>query len=297
MLQQVIRVVERPITEVTTKQIEQSVASGSPRSLIDVNVTPEIAKCLLRYNAPGESNRKVSRAGVLTTNVALLNQRWENTGEPIIMSSEGILNDGQHRLTSVVETGIPAIMDLRFGIARHAFGATNSGGKRTSAQVLTMMGVPSANVTAAILRMVISYIDGLPAAMYNRVNNSRIVDLMERWPDDVAETVHKVMTLPVELRHASIGTLFFLAIRSANQAVVDEFHEGLAMGKGPVGDPPRRLREILLKSQESKGNYGNRAASLALGIIAWNAYRKGELVTKLEWHSDTVYPKVSRVRL
>ncbi len=47
--------------------------------------------------------------------------RWLNTGEPIIVSREGILNDGQHRLLAIKETNMSAELDIRFGVPRVAF--------------------------------------------------------------------------------------------------------------------------------------------------------------------------------
>lgn len=57
---------------------------------------------------------------------------FENTGEPLILSSEGVLNNGQHRLLAVAEADAVVDMDVRFGIPRRAFTKTDIGAPRTA---------------------------------------------------------------------------------------------------------------------------------------------------------------------
>src|SRR6201994_4902895 len=66
---------------------------------------------------------------------------FENTGEPIIISAEGVLNNGQHRLLALVEADAVVDMDVRFGIPRRVFTKTDTGAARSAADVLTIGGV------------------------------------------------------------------------------------------------------------------------------------------------------------
>ena len=72
-----------------------------------------------------------------------------NTGEPIIVSREGVLNEGQHRLTAVQRSGIGAVLDVPFGISREAFAATGTGARRTVGNVGAIAGKSRASMLSA----------------------------------------------------------------------------------------------------------------------------------------------------
>src|SRR4051812_16889489 len=122
--------------DVTIGEISKAIESGASTAMLDVLITPAIARYLLTFNSPGETNRRMKTNAVDASARAMRDGKWKNTGEPIIVA-RGLLNDGQHRLQAVVKADVPVLMDLRFGIGRDAFPATNSGSKRTGADALT----------------------------------------------------------------------------------------------------------------------------------------------------------------
>ena len=90
-------------------------------------IDPTAAHRLLETNT---ANRRVSLRRVSQLADQMRAGGFENTGEPIIISDEGILNNGQHRLLAVIESGASVEMDLRFGIPRRAFVKTDTGAAR-----------------------------------------------------------------------------------------------------------------------------------------------------------------------
>lgn len=68
-----------------------------------LKVTPEMATQMLAKN---EDNRKVNDKRVSAYASIMLNGGWMATGQPIIVSKEGMLIDGQHRLNAVVRAGV-----------------------------------------------------------------------------------------------------------------------------------------------------------------------------------------------
>lgn len=67
-------------------------------------ITPEIAQALLETNT---ENRKLSRGTVQAYSQDILAGNWdENVGVAISIDENGILRDGQHRLSAIVQTGI-----------------------------------------------------------------------------------------------------------------------------------------------------------------------------------------------
>ena len=80
-------------------------------------ITPAIAKVLLANN---NKNRTLVISGVRKWAEALKSGDWEDNGETIKVADTGELNDGQHRLTAVVETGIPLATFVAFGLSRES---------------------------------------------------------------------------------------------------------------------------------------------------------------------------------
>jgi hypothetical protein len=279
------------------EEVRRLVTAGKPHSLLDALVTPEVAKTLLEYNQAGQSNRKLSRATVDLLARSILDGTWENTGEAVIVSDAELLNDGQHRLEAVIAAGMPARMDLRFGVPRHAFAATNSGAKRTAAHALTLLGATNAVQVSTAARMVLAYDAGLPAAARQRIPNAEIVRAVEeRWPD-LPDAMRYSAPLPAQVRNAATMTLAFFASRTANEPAIRDFFAVLESGAGRVDDPPHRLREALLRHRGGQDT-GTRVRFLALGIIAWNAFRKApHRLSKLEWRPGEPFPRVDGLAL
>lgn len=74
-------------------------------------IWPEDAKAYLEHNHP--KNRKISKSKVLQYVNDMENDRWADTPFPIIFTKDGVLLNGQHRLTAVVEVGSPCVFEVR----------------------------------------------------------------------------------------------------------------------------------------------------------------------------------------
>lgn len=290
-------VVNKPRT-ITVRDVKNWAESGEPRSVIDVLVTPEIARQLLRYNTAGETNRTLSRSYVDAAIKAIQGSEWENTGEPIIMSDEGLLNDGQHRLEALRESGLSCVMDLRFGIKRRAFASTNSGRKRSGGDALTIAHVKEPIAVSAAARMAICYEIGLPTPIKNRVENMAIVRAVERWPD-LPAACGMTSTLRKPLRNAATNTLAFFAMRTANEASVREFFDILRYGEGKADNPPHLLRDFMMLSPVGTGHDTTaRVRTFAACILAWNAWRKpSKGKVNLYWKESQRFPVVEDLKL
>jgi hypothetical protein len=280
----------------TARTIRRFIEDGEQHLMPDALVTPEIAAVLLEYNRPGETNRNVSKSFISATAAAMKAGRWENTGEPVIVSDAKLLNDGQHRLMAVIEAGVSVTMDIRFGIARHAFAATNAGRKRSGAQALQIMGVKGTSLVAAMARFVLLYERGLPRHQRDYVSNSDIIQAVERWPD-LAESVRFTWSMSnTVLKQRAVATLGFFAQRVANESNVREFFHVINTGEGSADNPPHMLRELLLKRGPSK-NVERSFQSLAYCIIAWNAWRRPDADCVLKWRETQPFPVVEGLRL
>ena len=287
---------DAPVTPDTLSRLVET--SGGGR--LDVEITPELARAMLAYNTHNRSMRPFRVQFFVTV---LRQGRWINTGEPIIFS-RAALNEGQHRLQAIADTGISARLDLRFGIEERAFEVTGTGATRTAGDTLSILGVPSHNAVAAQLKLLLAYDAGITSgnAIRSRVGGDEIVAAYRRWPDCL-EGVRLMQTYlgrqDVGL-HCCAGSAFaFLALRQKNPGPVGDFLFSVGMGAaGHVDDSARLLRDrLILDPRLRHSSRDANVLKLALFIEAWTAWLSGERPTTLTWKPGLPFPKMAGVTL
>ena len=118
-------------------------------------ITPALASVILHRNP---DNRRIKIGKVAEFRSDLESNRWLVNGEPIIISKEGLLNDGQHRLIAIRDSGFSMKSLLVFGVARASRLTVDQGTMRTVADFLEMEGKPAeAVVVAAVARMIAQF--------------------------------------------------------------------------------------------------------------------------------------------
>lgn len=100
-----------------------------------VNITPALAREWLKTNT---QNRTLYRTTVNGIKAALERGEYIQTHQGIAFDTDGVLMDGQHRLTAISELhdGAAFPMLVATGLPRAAFLVTDIGKKRTQADVL-----------------------------------------------------------------------------------------------------------------------------------------------------------------
>jgi hypothetical protein len=261
------------------------------------------AKAVLAYNT---GNRPVIRRKVDRLAAQMKNGEFENTGEPIIVSAEGVLNDGQHRLMAVVEADAVVDMDVRFGIARKAFTKTDTGSSRTGGDVLSIRGITGGAAIAPAVRLLILYKRGLPETVREFISNSEIDESFGRWKG--IETVGCQVAghrFPRGVRSTPLLAAAYLASRTPAKdrlpAWLETLATGLAAGRS---DPAYVLRERLMRGVDAPvGTRESLVERFAIMILSWNAFAEGRGIgqRELRWSASgkTVgpFPQVEGARL
>ena len=67
------------------------------------DITPDYAKELLLCNT---HNRTLKKQRVSTYSKDMANGNWRSNGMPFIIGDDGVLKDGQHRLTACIEANV-----------------------------------------------------------------------------------------------------------------------------------------------------------------------------------------------
>jgi hypothetical protein len=266
-------------------------------------VDKALAETLLEYNT---ANRSLNRRKIDRLAEQMRTSTFENTGEPIILSREGVLNDGQHRLMALTEADVTVDLDVRFGIARKAFTKTNTGAERTSSDVLAIRGVAGGASIAPAVRLLVLYQRGLPDSIREFVSNAEVDEGFQRWTgfEAVAKQISG-LRFPRGVRSTPLLTTAFLASRSSGADRLPGWLETLATGVGTgKSDPGYVLRERLLRGVDAAiGTRESLVERFALMVRSWNAYAAGRALTAkdLRWIAAgklaTPFPKVEGVRL
>lgn len=148
-------------------------------------VSPETAIAWLKLNHPG--NRPISLARVETYKTTLRAGEWILFHQGVAFDEDGFLVDGQHRLTAIMQTGLPVRMLVSRNVDRRAYQAMDNGRPRTLASRtrLAPRVAEPLRLAAALLRsnpdkVVVTplMIEALPQAFHDAV--VRVVGLSQQ---------------------------------------------------------------------------------------------------------------------
>lgn len=261
----------------------------------------EIAQEVLAYNT---GNRRINRRKLQQLVDQMTRGDFINTGEPIIISREGVLNDGQHRLQAVVEAEVEVDMDIRFGISREAFRVTDTGASRTPGDVLTIMGAAAGGQVSSTVRLLLLYERGLPESIREFVSHEEIARAFERW-GDVEGVIAEVNrhAFPKAVKSVPLYATAFLASRTSAKGKLETWLDAVATGLDVGRDHPSyQLRERLLRGIPAATREGL-LERFALMVKSWNLFARGDTVPMREfrWTSQGKnaedFPRVAGVKL
>lgn len=121
------------------------------RDSFEETITPGRAAALLKRNP---RNRALKERRIAEVADDIRHARFDLNGETIILSDEGLLNDGQNRLWACIDAGKPFVTFMVIGVSRHSRVTVDQGTARTAADFLEMEnGTASPRVAAAATRM------------------------------------------------------------------------------------------------------------------------------------------------
>jgi hypothetical protein len=256
-------------------------------------ITPEIA---LKYLQTNVVNRKLQPNTVAFYARQMADGQWQLNGDAIRFSQTGALQDGQHRLTAVVESGRPLTTWVARGLPDEAQLTMDQQRKRTAGDMLAMTGMPRGNQVAAIVRVIRRWDQG-ERSIRGFAGGQR--------PMSMAEVIHAATEDPLFLEAAqrvsarglygqapprALGALYVLLARTHVQ-LSDVFFEYLTSGADlPEGNPILTLRRYWANLGGSNTRHGgaNSALYLMAGVRAWNAWAEGRKLAQIAYKSTEI---------
>lgn len=267
--------------------LEMVEQSASRPQMEVVELTPALAKFMLDVNA---DNRSIRKAKVVQYASDMAHGRWVLNGEPIIVSRDGNLNDGQHRCLAVIDSNTPVPVCLMFGVERETRLTVDQGAMRSASDFLHMDGVPNSALSAAIARMVIAY-EYSRGLNINQANYLSSAEIRERVATDPAIATAATFgtsnhTYSKKFAAGSLVGFAFYVLGHIDKADAKSFMERVCRGDGlKMKDPAHTLREKLM----SEGRLP-RDRKIALILKAWNFHRRGMKVAAGSLSKDLPFP-------
>jgi hypothetical protein len=237
-----------------------------------ITVTPGLASELLKRN-PDNRNLKPIKAQHFAAD--MIGGRWAFNGEPIIIAKTGELNDGQHRLTALIEANTTLPFLFVFGIVRDTRTTVDQGSARGAGDYLTMDGHSYAKNAATAAKYIIAYerSNGRNLSARGTITNSEV---LERVRNDEAVTTaaayaHRhVKSYRYLCAHSIIATAHYL-LSEIHPGDAEAYLDQVCLGENiKRGDPAFAVRSALTGERKYRDD--------ALEIIfhGWNRFRSGQ---------------------
>lgn len=224
--------------------------------------------------------------------------KWKLTGQAhVIIGSDGVLLNGQHTLSAIVEAGIPVRTVVSRGIDPSAFDAIDTGLKRTAAQVVAMMGRPNASTMAGGLRLdlLINSMRRAPSGWTIPINktgiaNEDVVAHLELdptgWEMAALTSSHAAgvaRRYGLLIAPSPIATWYHRALEAgAASDDLDQFVADVISDEGHFdGYPATTLRRRLTGQLKGKNTDVGRVDAYASWCKAWNAMVRGDRLDQI----------------
>lgn len=250
--------------------------SGSVQS-----VSPELASKLLEHNS---INRPVTKSHVEGLAREMKAGRWRLNGETIIISRNGVVIDGQHRLLAVTKSGVTIQSFMVTGVDENDIESVGVGRKRSTGDVLGMYGYINTNTLASVARQFALLDAGLPGARLS-VSPMEERETIVNNPEIEYATDWLGRGFGVIPRRSVIASAYAYMLVKCRRAGVDNAHVHNFFDKMKTGaslevsDPIYALRDKLAKVLRPRG--ANNKEVISLIFRAWNAHRSGRPLQRL----------------
>ncbi|MGW4126250.1 hypothetical protein [Nocardia sp. NPDC004711] len=263
--------------------------------LVDPDNTPVTSQVMdvdsaqaRRWLERNPNNRPIRQARVQQYYDDMVSGRWRFNGEAIKFGPDGELLDGQHRLQAIARTtGMRFPMLIVRGLSPDTQVTMDQGAKRTPSDQLTITGITSHNTSmvAAALRVYMVWMEGNLFGDIVRgagVSTTRVVEFATAYPELV--TIADRFTVVAKRLKARPAVACAVAMRLSeiDAPAAAEFVRLWDSGAGLAADSPiLALRDRLDSIRVNRLRVSDRD-QIGLIVTAWNLWRRGRAVTKLQ---------------
>lgn len=236
-------------------------------------LTPALAGVLLERNP---ANRRLGADVVEKYARDMKNGAWRLNGEPIIVSADGLLNDGQHRCAAVVESGHTIMAIFVFGVGRDTRMTLDQGKARRASDFLGMHGhVDSIALAAAgVFLWQLAQHGRVSSQAVYRPTKSEQLAVIDEHPGLIASlaAIDKKGSLSVGGR-PMLGFCHYVFSEAAGEPSATSFMRALTSGAALAARDPILYARNRLMAERGRLRSNERAELI---FRAWNAHRRRE---------------------
>ena len=252
-------------------------------------ISPEKATELLKKNINNYYTMKQSEVDRLV--VDILSKNWLTTGTPIQFDVNGILIDGQTRLSAIVKSGVSIPIVVVNNVPPAAKYVLDGGHKRSFDQRVkndedhpTLLG--------STLRMLHAWIYKKNSIGHSRVASTpELLDLLSKHPGVRDSVASYSKQMPVNVISKTIAAFCHYVLNKISPEQAEEFLQKLITGSGlDESSPILVLRNLLINSKSLGITIDNRA-KISFIFKTWNAFRSNKKITKGKMIKDLTVPE------
>lgn len=207
-------------------------------------IIPSVAK---KYLAQNHSNRPIRQAVVDRYAGMMADGKWHLTHEGIAFGKDGKLYDGQHRLTAIIQSGVPVRLVVTRGLEPTSREDIDTGSRRTALDNLAIVsGVMLPKTIGAALNII--WMVTNTGTVARSASAGELQEMLKAHNEGV-EMVREVFTGTRRgICRSSFLAAFLFAYptdKKRIRALAERFYQGTNLTKG---DPMYALREYALNS-------------------------------------------------
>lgn len=117
-----------------------------------ITVTPEYAEKTINESLEHFKNRHINPSTVRMYAKDMSNGKWVRNGETVKFNPDGYLNDGYHRFSAVVESGVAVVFDVAYNVPDDLVPTIDVGRTRSVEDILDFYGVDRIKGVMAVVR-------------------------------------------------------------------------------------------------------------------------------------------------
>lgn len=268
------------------------------------NIGPDEAHALLEMNT---HNRNIVNNAVREYAAAMKGGTWKFDGAPIRLDDEGVILDGQHRLTAVIESGTTQQFLVIYGVDKTAQATMDTGRKRSLVNILTLNGEKETTNLAALMMSAFRWSKGLRGySLFNPGTSTSIAHSAKAHPqfpvllEFLAENpelrgssrfglrAYNATNMPPRILSLAYWLFSAIDVEDAHfffdhlkeSGGLDEKHAILAL----------KRQFTLIERDKAKNIRTEPEHILAYTILAWNYFRAGKSITRINYRIGGAKP-------
>lgn len=274
----------------------------TPPDMEIVEVTPAIAEAWLEKNV---SNRKLSDTAVTKYAKLMTDGMWHYDGSPIRFDTTGKLIDGQHRMWAIIESDTTQQFIVLRNLDPKAFITIDTGKARSFGDILSIEfpTMRSVHHTASVASLIWRWEQGHRNKNLRPTGNTSAApaEVLLEWFRPLQEEIsdlqrvgHNLSSRLRGLGGSTAGLLVWI-FSHIDEDDAEFFIDRLVDGIGlEEGSPILALRNAIQRFSQSSADRRMTMPTelgVALGIKAWNAYRRGETIALLKFRVGGAKPE------